>query len=220
LINGGAEMALIDAGLGLGGDFDKILQNISDDGLDARRIRKIILTHYHADHMGAALEAYQRLDAEVVASTIAAPAIAAGDEEATSVDVARAVGFYPAGYRLPGCPVHCQVSEGEVIRVGELTLQVWETPGHADGHLSFWMQGRDRAYLIGADLVFWGGKILLQNVHDCRISTYAASVAKVSTLDFDALLPGHQQISLYGGKSHVESAATAFRQLGVPPNLL
>jgi glyoxylase-like metal-dependent hydrolase (beta-lactamase superfamily II) len=220
VINGGSEMAMIDTGLGLHGDFDKILHNIRNDGLDARRIRKIILSHYHADHVGAALEAYQRLDAEVVASTVAAPAIAAGDEEVTSVDIAKAVGFYPADYRLPSCPVHRTVSEGEVIRVGELELQVWETPGHADGHLSFWMQGNDRTYLIGADLVFWGGKVLLQNIHDCRIDAYAASVAKVAALDFDALLPGHQQISLFEGKSHVESAAAAFRQLGVPPNLL
>jgi hypothetical protein len=82
------------------------------------------------------------------------------------------------------------------------------------------MQGSDRAYLIGADLVFWGGRILLQNIHDCRIDAYARSVAKVAALDFDALLPGHQQISLFEGKRHIESAAAAFRQLGVPPNLL
>ena len=62
--------------------------------------------------------------------------------------------------------------------MGELTLQVWETPGHADGHLSFLMRGGDRTYLIGADLVFWGGRILLQNIHDCRIDAYAASVPR------------------------------------------
>jgi glyoxylase-like metal-dependent hydrolase (beta-lactamase superfamily II) len=220
LINGGSEMALIDCGLGMPGDFDKILQNIRDDGLDPRRIRQIILTHYHADHMGAAREAQQKLDAEVIASTVAAPAIRAGDEQATAIDVAKAAGFYPADYRLPPCPVHRTVNEGDLIRVGELTLQTWETPGHADGHLSFWMQGSDRAYLIGADLVFWGGRILLQNIHDCRIGDYARSMAKAAKLEFDALLPGHQQLSLFGGKAHVESAAAAFRELGVPPNLI
>jgi glyoxylase-like metal-dependent hydrolase (beta-lactamase superfamily II) len=220
LLNGGSEMALIDCGLGLPGDFDRILQNIRDDGLEPKRIRKIILTHYHADHIGAAREAYERLDAEVIASTFAAPAIREADEQAISMDVAKAAGFYPESYRLPACPVQRTVAEGDVIQVGDLALQTWETPGHADGHLSFWMQGSDRAYLIGADLVFWGGKILLQNIHDCRIDAYAASVAKVAALEFDALLPGHMQISLFEGKRHVESAAAAFRQLGVPPNLL
>jgi hypothetical protein len=82
------------------------------------------------------------------------------------------------------------------------------------------MRGTDRTYLIGADLVFWGGKILLQNIHDCRIDAYAASVLKIAQLDFDGLLPGHLQISLGGGKEHVDKAAAAFQQLGVPPNLL
>ena len=99
-------------------------------------------------------------------------------------------------------------------------LDVWETPGHCDGHLSFLIRGGDRTYLLGADLVFWGGRVLLQNIHDCRIDAYAASVAKAAALDFDALLPGHLQISLRGGKQHVDQAAAAFRQLGVPPNLM
>jgi len=148
----------------------------------------------------------ERLDAEVVASMVAAPVIAAGDEKTTSIEAAKAAGFFPAGYQLPPCPVQRAVSEGDLITVGELTLQVWETPGHAEGHLSFWMQGSDRTYLIGADLVFFGGKILLQNTHDCSISAYGRSVAKVAALDFDALLPGHQQISLSEGKRHVEQA--------------
>ncbi len=82
------------------------------------------------------------------------------------------------------------------------------------------MTGGERNYLLGADLVFWGGRILLQNIHDCRIDAYADSVFKVVKLDFDALLPGHLQISLRYGKAHVEKAAEAFRQLGVPPNIL
>ncbi|MCX6045210.1 MAG: MBL fold metallo-hydrolase [Chloroflexi bacterium] len=220
LINGGNELALIDTGMGLPGDFEQILANIRDDGLDPKRIRKIILTHYHCDHIGAAQEAYQRLDAEVIASRIAAPAIRSGEERAVALDVAKAAGFYPLDYHLPPCPVTREVSEGDRITVGDYTLNVWDTPGHSDGHLSFTMQGSDRTYLIGADLVFWGGKIVLQNIHDCRIDAYAKSVLKMAALDFDALLPGHLQISLSGGKAHVEQAAAAFKQLGVPPNLL
>lgn len=220
LINGGAELALIDTGLGLKGDFDLIMDNIRADGLDPKRIRKIILTHYHCDHVGAAAEAYKRLDAEVVASKFAAPAIRAGDEEAVALNVAKAAGFYPQDFHLPSCTVHRELSEGDVVQVGNVSLETWETPGHCDGHLSFLMTGGGRNYLIGADLVFWGGRVLLQNIHDCRIGAYAESVAKVAQLDFDALIPGHLQISLRFGKEHVLKAADAFRQLGVPPNLM
>jgi len=219
VIKGGSECALIDAGLGLAGDFDKILDNIRADGVDPKSIRKLIATHYHADHIGAAQEARQRLDLEVLASRLAASVLREANEQAIALDVAKAAGFYPQDYHLPPCEVDVELSEGDVIQVGDLTLRVWETPGHCDGHLSFDFQGSDRRYLIGADLVFWGGKILLQNIHDCRISAYGESVEKVNRLEFDALLPGHLQISLWGGKEHVEKAAAAFRQLGVPPNI-
>jgi glyoxylase-like metal-dependent hydrolase (beta-lactamase superfamily II) len=219
VLDGGSELALIDPGLGLGRDFDTILQNIRDDGLDPSRIRKMILTHYHCDHIGAAAEAEQRLNPEVYTSWLSASVIRNADEKAVALDVAKAAGFYPQDYRLPPCPVHHELREGDVVRVGELTLSTFETPGHCDGHLSFLMQGRDRNYLLGADLVFWGGKILLQNIHDCRIDAYAQSVFKVAPLDFDALIPGHLQICLRYGKEHVTKAAEAFRQLGVPPNL-
>jgi hydroxyacylglutathione hydrolase len=220
VINGGAELALVDPGLGLNRDFDMILDNIREDGLDPKAIRKIVLTHYHCDHIGAACEAQQRLDAEVIAAKIAAPAIRTGDEKAVALDIAKAAGFYPTDYHLPPCPVHRELSEGDTLKVGSLTLQTWETPGHCDGHLSFLMTGGDRTYLIGADLVFWGGKILLQNIPDCRIDAYADSVLKVAKLDFAALIPGHLQISLRFGKEHVDKAAQAFQQLGVPANLL
>ena len=220
LDGGNGELALVDPGLGMAGDFDLVLQNMRADGLDPSRVRKLILTHYHCDHVGAAAEACARLNAEVIASHIAAPVIRTGDEQAVALDVAKAAGFYPPDYHLPACPVHRELHEGDQVQIGNLVLDVWETPGHCDGHLSFHIHGGDRTYLLGADLVFWGGRILLQNIHDCRIDAYAASVAKAAALDFDALLPGHLQISLRGGKQHVDQAAAAFRQLGVPPNLM
>jgi hydroxyacylglutathione hydrolase len=220
LLDAGSEYILIDPGLGLGDDFIMVLENIRTDGLDARKIRKMILTHYHCDHIGAAKEAQARLDCEVWASRLAAPAIRQGDEKAVALDVAKGAGFYPADYHLPPCPVHRELAEDDVIHVGDLTLKVFETPGHCDGHLSFLITGGDRTYLLGADLVFWGGRILLQTIHDCRIPEYAQSVFKVEPLEFDALLPGHLQISLREGKRHIVQAAQAFRQLGVPPNLM
>lgn len=220
VLDGGSELALVDPGLGLNRDFDQILENIRADGLDPHRIRKLILTHYHCDHIGAAAEAEKRLNPEVYASALAAPVIRSADERAVALDVAKAAGFYPADFCLPPCPVHHELRENDVLQVGDLMLEVYDTPGHCDGHLSFLMRGRDRNYLLGADLVFWGGRILLQNIHDCRIDAYAQSVNKVADLDFDALIPGHLQICLRYGKQHVTKARDAFQQLGVPGNLM
>ena len=220
VLNSGAELALVDPGMGMKGDFDAILDNIRQDGLDPKKIRKLILTHYHCDHIGAADEARRRLDVEVYSSALAAPAIRRGDEQAVALDVAKAAKFYPEDYALPPCPVDVELMEGDLIQVGGLTLETFDTPGHCDGHLSFIMRGGDRTYLLGADLVFWGGRVVWQNIHDCRIDAYANSMFKMEKQEFDALVPGHLQISLRGGKAHLDAAAAAFRQLGIPPNLL
>ena len=220
VLNSGGELALVDPGMGIGNDFDTIMQNIRDDGLDPGKIRKMILTHYHCDHIGAAAEAQKRLDVEVYSSAFAAPVIRNADEKAVALDVAKAANFYPEDFYLQACPVDVELVEGDVIKVGNLEFETFETPGHCDGHLSFLMRGGDRTYLLGADLVFWGGKVVWQNIHDCRIDAYADSMFKMEKQEFDALVPGHLQISLSGGKVHLDAAAAAFRQLGVPPNLL
>ena len=220
VLNSGSELALFDPGLGLDRDFDTILDNIREDGLDPSKIRKMILTHYHCDHIGAAAEAQRRLDIEVYASAIAAPAIRTGDEIAVALDVAKAANYYPDDFKLPPCPVDVELVEGDVVKVGSLELETFDTPGHCDGHLSFIMRGGDRIYMFGSDLVFSGGKVLCENIHDCRISAYADSMSKMEQQDFDALVPAHFQISLRNGKAHVEAAAAAFRKLWIPPNVM
>ena len=220
VLNSGSELALIDPGMGMNRDFDTILDNIRDDGLDPGKIRKMILSHYHCDHIGAAAEAQKRLDVEVYSSAFAAPVIRIADEKAVALDVAKAANFFPQDFSLPPCPVDVELVEGDVVKVGTLELETFETPGHCDGHLSFLMRGGDRTYLLGADLVFWGGKVVWQNIHDCRIDACAESMFKMERQEFDALVPGHLQITLNGGKDHLDAAAAAFRQLAVPPNLL
>jgi hydroxyacylglutathione hydrolase len=220
VINSGTELAIVDPGCGIGNDFKKILSNIRDDGLDPKKIRKIFVTHYHCDHIGAAAEARGCLDAEMYASKFVAPNIREGDEKAASLDVGKAAGFYPQDFDLKPCEVDVELSEGDLVKIGNMTMEIFETPGHCEGHLSFLLSGGERKYLFGGDMVFWGGRILLQNIHDCKINDYAESIFKIEKTDFDALLPGHLQISLSDGKSHVQKAGDAFRKLGVPQNLL
>jgi hypothetical protein len=86
--------------------------------------------------------------------------------------------------------------------------------------VSFLVDGGERTYLVQGDVVFFGGTIFLQNVPDCSLQDYAATVKKLARLDFDAHLPGHLGISLTNGKRHIEAAAEVFGKLGVPRNLV
>jgi glyoxylase-like metal-dependent hydrolase (beta-lactamase superfamily II) len=112
------------------------------------------------------------------------------------------------------------VAEGDTFQVGALTLEVYDTPGHCDGHASYLLRGAARRYLLVGDAVFAGGKVVLQNIHDCSIEKTVDSIYKLERLEFDALLPGHGAITVNNGKHHVTLAAEACRQLGVPKNLV
>jgi hydroxyacylglutathione hydrolase len=220
LIDGGdGQLALVDAGLGSRhGDTAGILGNVEGDGYDPGNIRNLYLTHYHGDHAGACKEMKDRLGCEIHGSPLTADCISRGDEEVISLPFARQAGFYPADYRLEACPVIPSLIDGESFTVGRLKVTPFDTPGHCRGHVSLLVEGGDRTYLIAGDLVFWGGTIIAQNIHDCSIQEYGASVLRMAQVEFDALLPGHFTISLRDGKRHMDRAAKQFGQLMIPRN--
>ena len=220
LVNGGREMALIDCGMASGDSLDRIISNVRAEGLDHKKITKIIVTHYHMDHAGGAARFRERLGVEVVAPVDAATALRTGDERAVSLDVAKAAGFYAADYRFQPVEVMDEVREGDRVRVGSLELEVIDTPGHCDGHISLLLRSQERRYLFAGDAVFSGGRVVLQNIHDCSIQKSAASISKLARLEFDALLPGHAAICLDGGMRHVAIAEKACQSLFVPKNLV
>lgn len=74
----------------------------------------ILVTHRHLDHIEGIPEVKRRTGARVTA-----PRKAGAD--VPEVDVA--------------------VAEGDLVRVGELEAQVWETPGHCNDHVSYWFSG-------------------------------------------------------------------------------
>lgn len=218
IVNGGDEMVLIDAGFN---GADEILQNIKDDGLDPGNISKIFVTHYHADHCGAIAPMKRLLgNIPVVASAESAAAIRGADSETIGLAWAQSFNFYPSDFVWEGCEVEQEMADGDLFSAGQIQLQAIATPGHCRGHFNLLASGGDRDCLFSSDHVFWGGKIILQNVPDSSVQEMAASMSKLLQYDFEALLPGHLTISLRDGKRHVQAAADAFNRIGLPPGLL
>lgn len=217
LLDGGSEAALIDSGVGL--ETSLILEHIHATGL-ANKVTKIILTHAHSDHMGGAGELRSALDAQVYAPAEAADWVRAADEKAVSLELAKRAGAYPADYRLKPSEVDVELRENDTIRVGDLQLRVLETPGHSRGHCSYVAQTETRKLLFGGDLVFFNGAVILQNIPDCSIQDYAASMEKLDGMNINALLSGHWVLPLRNGQKHIDMAIQAFRGLMVPKNLL
>ena len=217
LLDGGSELALIDCGAGLG--LPRILANVRADGLDPGRIRHLLLTHAHGDHAGGTARVRTMLDVRIVSSPEAARWLRDGDEDAISLGVARQAGIYPADYRLEPCPIDSTVSEGDRVPVGDLELQVYDTPGHARGHRSLLLNDRGRAYLFAGDAIFAGGRIVLQTTWDCSIQESVATIRKLARLQADALLSGHSTIVLSDASRHFDLAEAWINRLLPPPQL-
>lgn len=210
------DLALIDVGTGMG--MDDVVATMRADGLDPTAVTKIFVTHYHADHAGGVRKWRDLSGAAVHASGVAAAALRAGNADVIGLRAAQVSGIYPQDYVFESCPVDVEVEDGGDYAIGALTLTAYASAGHCDGHVVYLLAGGDRRYLFSGDCVFWGGTIILQNIPDCNIPEYAATLERLSELSFDALLPGHLTITLRDGKRHVDTAANAFRGLGLPRN--
>ena len=219
LLDGGGELALVDVGAGMGAE--RILENVRRDGFEPDRIRHLILTHAHGDHAGGAAR-MRRLVGEpaVYLSKAVAGCLRAGDERAASIEVAKQAGIYPSDYRYEACDVDVELRDGETIAVGELAVTVLDTPGHSDGHVSLLVDAAGQRTLFAGDAIFFGGKILMQATHDCRLDEEIRSLRRLREVAVDALLPGHLTLSLSGGQRHIERANEVLDTLLIPEQIV
>jgi hydroxyacylglutathione hydrolase len=219
LVDGGQELALVDVGAGMGAEA--IVDNVRRAGFDPKRIRHLILTHAHGDHAGGAARMHRLLDDPTVyLSHTVADFLRHGNEQGISLDVAKQAGIYPPEYALEPCNVDVDLADGETIGVGDLTIQVLDTPGHSDGHVSLVLEHGGQRSLFAGDVIFFGGRILLQNIYDCRLDAEIRSLRRLRELSVDALLPGHFTLSLRDGQRHIERANEVLDRLLIPEQVV
>lgn len=216
LLDGGSQCALIDAGSGL--EPQRIVANIEKAGVELERVRLLLLTHAHADHAAGANWWREKYGLEIVCPREATPWVESGDEEKTSLRLAKRAGAYPADFVYPPCPIDRAVGDGDRVRVGEVELTVLETPGHARGHVSYAMLEDGALALFTGDVIFAGGTIVLQSTWDCSIQDYAATTARLHQMHIERLYPGHKAVLMSQAHRDIARAHEIFQSLGVPPN--
>jgi len=216
LLDTGEGFAVVDSGAGR--SVERMLAEVQASGLRPSGIRWLLLTHGHADHAGGGAAWRRALpQVEILASAEVAGWLSEGNEEATSVDRARAAGIYPADYRLR--PFETTPLTNAEVALGGLTLSVLPTPGHAAGHVAFSVAVDGAMTLFSGDALFPGGRILLQDTWDCDLAAALRSVERLAAIKPERLLGGHLPPVLAGASTHVAIAVARIGRL-LPPPLL
>jgi hydroxyacylglutathione hydrolase len=122
-----------------GDEAERILQALARLGLE---LQLIINTHGHFDHIGG--------NRGLKAATGAELAIHAADEPLLAL-AARHAGVYGLSCE-PSPPADRTLADGELLRIGELELEVLHTPGHTPGGICLLGEG----HLFSGDALFAG----------------------------------------------------------------
>lgn len=124
-----------------GGEGKRIVRKIERTGLD---IRYVLITHAHFDHIGGI--------AKVVEATGAKLAIHPNEQPLLEADGGASLW----GLKVePSPPPDIELSDGQVLTVGELTFEVLFTPGHSPGGVTFYEA--DEGVAFDGDLLFANG---------------------------------------------------------------
>jgi glyoxylase-like metal-dependent hydrolase (beta-lactamase superfamily II) len=92
-------------------------------------------------------------------------------------------------FRVPPLKPDSYVTDGEPLSIGNIAVQVLHTPGHAPGHVAYYLP--QEHVLVGGDLII-GGSVGRTDLPDSNHSQLEASIRRVMKLPGKTrLLGGH-----------------------------
>lgn len=193
----GADFMLVDSGLR--GERARLLAALEEQNLT--RCRGLLLTHGHCDHAGNAAFLQQHFGAPVWAHQKEAPFL-----ETRRTYAPRGFrGLTPQGAMFAGGEFVFPVArlgldgylhEGEEIETPAGNWRVLHTPGHTQGHISFWRES-DGALLSGDALLniipftSRNGVSIPAPLFNWNNAAVFKSARRLATLEPRVLLPGH-----------------------------
>jgi hydroxyacylglutathione hydrolase len=182
LIDGGSEFLLID--IGFMDSVDEIVELIRQMDFNLSTCKMIIATHADADHVQGITRARELLRTRVAAHPLSVEPLESGDEIMTYATI-KAQGIE---IPMPRCKVDLTLNEGDTIKVGNVALAVWHTPGHTAGQLSFRMGN----LLFSGDNIYKDSCVgVIDAHHGSNIPDYLTSLQRILQDDAEVLLPSH-----------------------------
>ncbi|MBY0327832.1 MAG: MBL fold metallo-hydrolase [Planctomycetia bacterium] len=182
LIDGGSEFILID--IGFEDSLDTIVDLLRKMDFNLSNCKMIIATHADADHIQGSAKARELLKTKIAAHPASVEPIETGDEIVTYATI-KAQGIE---IPMPKCKIDIVLNEGDKIQVGDQTLEVWHTPGHTQGQLSFKMGN----LLFSGDNIYKDSCVgVIDAHHGSNIPDFITSLKRILADDSQFLLPSH-----------------------------
>jgi len=170
----GEEALLIDAGAGQ--SFETIVRNIKQVGGKPEKIKAVIATHCHIDHIGELHRFRQEFGAQIIAHELDAPAIESG--------IGTGAEFYGVDYTP--CEVDIKLKdERNTLGYAGRQLHVIHIPGHTPGSIAVYLDTPEGRVLFGQDV---HGPYFLKG---SNVTQAKMSLQKLVDLEADILCEGH-----------------------------
>lgn len=202
----GTDLTLIDAG-----DIDSaaaIEDAIRTLGLDPAGIRRIVITHGHRDHYGAAQELADRHGSEIIAHARDAPVVR-GERPVPEPDLLDwELPLWEHGLTVPEAPptrVDREVTGGEVLPFGD-GARVVHAPGHTAGSIAIHLPLH--GVLFTGDTVASVERVML-GVFNVDRAEAAATFRRLAALAPRTVCVGHGDPLTENAAAAMEAAANA-----------
>jgi len=182
LIDGGKEWALID--IGFEDTVDDIVELVRQTDFSLSKCKMIVATHADADHIQGLKAAKDRLKTKVAAHPLSVGPLETADAIQTYASIKA------QGIEIPmtPCQIDLTLNEGDVLEVGDLKLDVWHTPGHAPGQLSFKMGN----LLFSGDNIYKDSCVgVIDAHHGSNLPDFLRSLKRILADASEYLLPSH-----------------------------
>lgn len=195
IVNGKYGLTLIDSGTVA--TFKQVMDFFREKAIDSQRLRYVIATHGHADHMGANSKFRKACGSIILADVRTVPRCLDYELQFNMFYGAFPDIYFPsenerqAFFALlaePG-PVDFQIKGDETrVDLGDKTLHIFESPGHTLGHIAVYEPST--GCLFTGDSVAWRGPFNEPPYYEDKLA-YQKTLEKLIGLDANILIPAH-----------------------------